>query len=103
MIKVAKGIWNKLKNTKKSSTDNKNSLLRTEIENTPFHVTGSDDQGYILSIGMYRLTEPAKTAEEALNKLNTEPWNIVSRIVATYLDYDKKAALYDVKTVTENT
>ena len=59
------------------------------IEGTPFHVTGSDEQGYILTVGKYRVTEPTTTIEEAIAKLDNDTWLIVSRLIAAYIHFDK--------------
>lgn len=54
---------------------------RNKIENSPFWAIGTDE-GWFITMGDYRLTEPKPTEEEAIELLLTEDWNIIMRMCA---------------------
>lgn len=89
MIKAVKGIWNKLRSTKSQNTGKEKFLTATKIENTPFRTVGNEDQGYCLTLGMFRITETKKTPEEAEQILSEQPWNILLNVIDVCRQIDK--------------
>lgn len=89
IIEAVKDGWKSLTNAEKTNTDNRKLLTYEPIAGTPFYVTGSSEQGYILTVGKYRVTEPVDTIEEAISKLDTEIWLIISRLVSSYIHFDR--------------
>lgn len=65
-------------------------IKREKIPNSPFYAIGSDELGYFISIGAYRLTEPQKTLEEAKDLLNTHQWQIMASLIVTMYQAMKK-------------
>lgn len=58
---------------------------RKKIPQTPFEIVGSEELGWILTMGKFRLTDPMKTEEEVVNHLNDESWNVMVKIMySTY-------------------
>lgn len=88
--KQAESMWKSLTNVVETNTDKKQLTLNRPIKGTPFTLTGNDETGYFLVLGKYRLTEPERTPEEAVEKLDTETWEIVSRLCAAYIDFEKR-------------
>lgn len=64
---------------------NKNTELvhREKIEGTPFYIIGNEDEGYFVAMGKYRLTEPEETVTAAMDKLITNQWDIILKMVLT--------------------
>lgn len=56
-------------------------IQKEEIENTPFHVVGSEELGFFITIGNVRLTDPQKTMEEAYNMLDNHTWQIITNLI----------------------
>lgn len=88
--KPVKRLWKSLINAVETNTDKKQLTLNRKIKGTPFTLNGNEEQGYILTLGRYRLTEATNTPEEAIEKLDSEPWEIVSRLVSAYIDFEKR-------------
>lgn len=53
------------------------SQVNDVILNTPFRVYGNDEKGYCLILGNNVITEPKPTAQEAIDELKTNMWNIM--------------------------
>jgi len=87
-------ILNTQSNTEE--TLNKNSHLTTNepIEETPFRLVGNTETGYAITMGKYRLTKWTKTKEEALNKLETESWNIIANMIVVI---NEQKELYEIE------
>lgn len=63
-------------------THNKTYLATDEqIENTPFVLRWREEKGWFLTIGAARITEPTKTAEETITKLETNKWEIIAGMI----------------------
>lgn len=58
-------------------------IKREAIPNTPFFVVGNDEKGYIITLGKFKLTENEETKTAAIDKLITDQWNIIFRMVTT--------------------
>lgn len=70
-------------------------IHRETIDNTPYEIIGNKDNGYIIALGKYKLTEPRKTIEEAKEQLEIEKWNIIIRTIITINNEMKKMELGD--------
>lgn len=90
MKQQIRSMWKSLTNAVDTNTDNRQLILKREIKGTPFTLTGNEDQGYFLTLGNYRLTEAKETPEEATEEIESNTWNIISRLVAAYIDFDKR-------------
>ena len=88
IVSQARSMWKSLTNASETATESKKLISNEPIDGTPFHLVGSEEVGYFISLGKYRLTEPSKKEEDALMKLSSEKWQIVARLVAAYIDFD---------------
>lgn len=104
MKTAAKNMWKSLTHAVNTDINNRELILARPIKGTPFTLAGNEDQGYFLTIGAYRLTEPETTPEEAVEKLDSETWEIISRLVAAYIHFDKKTdtTTFDQNELIEN-
>lgn len=68
-------------NAKEMPRENSPLIIHKEIPDTPFHITGSDEHGYFVRLGDYRLTKIHKTIHEAEMEIHNEPWNITLRMI----------------------
>lgn len=62
-------------------------LTREEVDGTPFHIAGNEEQGYAVTFGKYRLSELRKTQEEALSELIDQHWNITARLAGVIAEH----------------
>lgn len=69
--------------------DNSTLITRKQIPNTPFTVVGNETVGYFVSWGHYRITEHKDTIEEATNLIDTDTWNIITRLMGAIFHYEK--------------
>lgn len=76
-------ILNTQTSTEEVHKKNSNLELITmdEVPGTPFKITGTEEKGYFLTLGKYRLTEYYETKTEALDRLILEQWTIMLRII----------------------
>lgn len=67
-----------------------------EIKGTPFTLVHKDEK-YFIAMGDYRLTEPDKTREAALDRLEDEQWMIITLVITICIEkYNKyQAAMID--------
>lgn len=72
---------NTLNNVEETHKENYSLIMREKIEKTPFHIIGDEEKGYFIALGKYRVTEPTKTPEEAIQKLDIEKWNILVDVI----------------------
>lgn len=100
MHTAAKSMWRSLINAVETDTDSKQLNLNRPIKGTPFTLSGNEEIGYFLSIGKYRITEPTYTPQEAIEKLDTETWEIVSRLCAAYIDFEKRLKVEETDVIT---
>lgn len=73
-----------------NSPSQNDNIINEAIPNTPMRLVGSDELGYALTVGAYRVTEAAPTKEEALQKLETEKYNIMANITCIIIDTNEK-------------
>lgn len=77
-----KELKNTEQNVKNEDSLNSNYELvrRTEIKDTPFTVITTEEGSFIV-MGKYRLTEPFKTEEEAMDEGEKMTWNRIVQVV----------------------
>lgn len=65
--------------TQEMETDPQNKVMleRHDVPGTGFQICGSEELGYFVSIGQYRLTEPKKTKAICLELINTRDWELL--------------------------
>lgn len=74
-------------------------IHREKIENTPFYLVGTEEKGYFLTMGKYKLTENQPTKQQALNDLTNERWNIVMRMSAIIHESIANEAIQKIDTI----
>lgn len=67
-------------------SDNSQLISRNKIENTPFEIVGSDERGYFIALGRYKLTTNKPTLNEARECLVKEQYNIIANMIAVIFD-----------------
>lgn len=83
-------------------THNKNSselIFREAIEHTPFYLVGTEENGYFITMGRFKLTENQPTKEKAINQLTIEQWNIVMRMSAIIHESIANEAIQQIDTI----
>lgn len=66
---------------------NENEIITNEaIQGTPFRIVGNPSQGYCITIGTYKLTEPTETINEAKDQLHLQEWNIIANMIVIILE-----------------
>lgn len=56
-------------------------ITNEAIDGTPFNMVGTDEKGYWVTYGIFRLTEAKKTKEEALDVIREPNWNTIVSVV----------------------
>lgn len=65
-------------------------LVNEAVKGTPFRVVGNNTQGYALTLGKYRLTEPKPTKEEVIENTIYVDWNLIANMIVTVIKtYDE--------------
>lgn len=92
MNKIHEQPSNGLQNAEETPRENYSDKLITNepIEGTPFRLVGNLSQGYAITLGKYRLTEPKKTVMEALQPIVDHDWNLIANTITTILDTYKE-------------
>lgn len=72
-----------------------------EIPNTPFRVISFDEKNYYLCIGQSAISLPQKTPEDALYQLQSDMWNIITRICALMVSANDKIREQKAKEILE--
>jgi hypothetical protein len=71
--------------TNVSETDKKNSsselIKRNRIANTPFVAIKTDEGGWFLTMGKYRVSEEYETEEEVIKLVKTKDWELLMNIM----------------------
>lgn len=88
-------MWKSLTSAEETEASKKQLISREEIPGTPIIVAGNKDTGYFLALGRYRLTETMDTKEGAVMLLELETWNVISRLIAAYIDFEKQIATFE--------
>jgi hypothetical protein len=70
--------------------ENSNLITHEEIEETPFIITGSKEDGYFARMGNYRLTEYYKTPEEVIDEIAPFNWKNIVNVICAVIDVNKK-------------
>ena len=69
----------------KNNSNSSKSVFET-IEGTPFRLIGSDENGFAIAYGRYRVTDIKPTTDEALQELVNQQWNILARMAGIIAD-----------------
>ena len=64
-------------------------LEMDKVENTPFHVVGSNDQGFFIALGKYRISTVQPTKESAIEWVSKNMWTVVLILVDTLILLNK--------------
>lgn len=65
-----------------NSQSNTQLLTREPIKNTPFTIVGNEEQGYIITMGKYKLSEPYKTNILADLAIKRSDWMLTINVMA---------------------
>lgn len=68
------------------------SLTHEPIENTPFVLVGTEETGYFVGIGSYRLTPTLKTVQEVETFMGDHMWEIIVSLIQCVTDRMAKEA-----------
>ena len=68
---------------------NSNSTNFQKIDDTVFGLVHIPEEGYFLVIGANRITEAFPTAEEALQQLEKDMWNIIMKMCIIVVEASK--------------
>lgn len=71
------------------TTENYELVKRTEIENSPFVIIGTE-KGCFGALGEYKVTEDYETKEEVEKDLGDVSWNNITRLVLVLIEKVKK-------------
>lgn len=63
-----------------------------KIEGTPFHIA-SDENGHIIALGKYRLTEILESKELALEMIRNNDWQLTMNLIALITNLEVSNAL----------
>ena len=56
-------------------------LTRHDVEDSPFVVIGNDENGWVGTMGKYRISEEFKTMEECKKDLEKITWNRIVQVL----------------------
>lgn len=56
-------------------------LTRKKVKGTPFEIIGQENVGYWVSMGIFRLSEPTETLEEAEELVKTPTWDMIINVI----------------------
>lgn len=81
-------------NAKENHSNNSDSIsdliTASPIEDTPFTIVGSEEKGYFIAFGKYRVSEPQETEELALTHFNGKPWSILINTITAIINLNKE-------------
>lgn len=71
---------------------NKNTELvkRTQVEGTPFTIITTPDGGSIITMGIYRISEPMENEEKAEKYIKEKPWNLLLSVIMVAVEEEIK-------------
>lgn len=76
-------------------------LQKTEVPNTPFTIVGNDEDGFIITMGVMRLTDK-KTFDECMTLIENKNYDlIVTMINGMIIHYDQVKDQLKVKQAVE--
>ncbi|WVR22141.1 MAG: hypothetical protein [Malazfec virus 5] len=80
-----------------SSLDKNTEIMeQREVKDTPFRLTGNEEQGWVATLGMYRVSEPEMEAEKLekwLRKSNN--WELLTNVISVVVEETLKARVRD--------
>lgn len=105
MSKQTKLEQSELLNTQTSADENQNKekssntqlLEREKVDKTPFYVTGNNDEGFIITLGKWRITEPKATKAEAILEIDNEFWNTMGKMIGITCEMMQEEILKEIK------
>lgn len=59
----------------------KTPLSRHEVEESPFTVVGNDENGWVGTMGKYRITEQFGSKDEAIEDVRVITWNRIVQVL----------------------
>jgi hypothetical protein len=59
----------------------KTPLSRHEVEESPFTVVGNNENGWVGTMGKYRITEQFNSKEEAIKDVEVITWNRIVQVL----------------------
>lgn len=65
----------------KDSGENKPLIDRRQIEGTPFWIIGSEEKGYCLVMGKWKITQEYDTIPEVELQLKSQQWQLILRMI----------------------
>lgn len=65
-------------------------IEHVEIEGTPFTITGSEEKGWFLRMGNYKLTEMMDDKEKIKEHIDKNGWLLTVDVIAVILDAEEK-------------
>lgn len=66
-----------------------------KLENTPFHIIGDDEKGYILVSGTFQLTEYMSTPNLVEEYFDTHPWEICITLITMVIHMNKQIETFN--------
>lgn len=75
-------------NVENNPKENSTLIEYEQIEGTPYKAVKTEE-GWFLTIGNYKLTEPTKTLEETEEKLKTDQWHIMINTMVAINEIDR--------------
>lgn len=87
-----------VENSHKETSSQKNEQIveYKQLKGTPFTLVRQNED-YFLVMGDNRLTEPTKTEEETMEKLESEKWMIIFTVVAIVSDKIRAKIIGDIR------
>lgn len=64
-------------------------LSHEHYNDTPLTIVGTEETGYFVAFGKYRLTPTQATKEQAKQLLEYANWNIICNLLALFTDFAK--------------
>lgn len=58
-------------------------ITRKSVDGTPFYVVGTEEKGYFVVLGKYKIAETGKTEEEAIENLEKDKWKVIVNLITT--------------------
>lgn len=56
-------------------------IEREPMQNTPFWIIGTEEEGYFATLGKYQITEKFPTKQAVKDHIDTQVWEIIMKIV----------------------
>lgn len=72
-----------------SNSNSEETVQYEEIEDTPIGIIGSEDKGYFLTFGKYRVSEVMETKEAALMHFNNKGWHVMVAVMTAIINFNE--------------